>query len=62
MNKAEPILAHYCLYTQPLMKGCAAREPLAYLCLTRLAVSGVFERPFNKMMPRGPGILSVRDA
>ena len=55
------MLAHYGLYVQTLVKGCAAREPLAYLCRTRLAVSGVFERPFNEMMPRGPGILSVRD-
>ena len=62
MNKVELLLALYCSYAQPRVKGCAAREPLVYLCRTRLAVSGVFERPFNEMMPRGPGILSVRDA
>ena len=41
MNKVELLVALYCLYAQPVLKGYAAREPLVYLCRTRLAVSGV---------------------
>ena len=62
MKKIELLLAPCCSYAQPLIKGCVAREPLVYLCRTRSSRVRGLERPFNEMMPRGPGILSVRDA
>ena len=58
MNKAELISS----YAQPLVEGCAAREPLAYFMPDSSSRARGLERPFNEMMPRGPGILSVRDA